>query len=156
MTEPTSNFKSSKPWFYVFLYGICMGIADIIPGISGGTIAFIMGFYKDLIESLKSINFNSLKYALKGDFRLISWEFLLALGSGIVFAFLTLIHLFNYILSHLPYREYLYASFCGLIAASAFIFAKKISRWSFSLILFFMLGLGISFALTNFQFCKSN
>lgn len=90
-----------------------MGAADIIPGISGGTVAFIMGFYNNLIESIKNVG----------------WQFLIPLALGISISFFLLASPFDYILGHPIYRIYLYSSFLGLILASTIYCANLIDRW---------------------------
>lgn len=93
-----------------------MGIADLIPGISGGTIAFLSGIYEDLLLGIQSIKLKN--------FRKIPWAFLLPLGSGIVAAFAAFTPLFNFLLKN--YASDTYAFFFGVITASTLIFLKKV------------------------------
>lgn len=104
-----------------------MGVADLIPGISGGTIAFLSGIYEELLASIGSIQFRA--------FKKIAWPFLLPLGSGIACAFLTLAPLLHHLLTN--YFQETYGFFFGVIAASTVIFVKqvKISRlWQWLLV----------------------
>ena len=81
----------------IFLKGFCMGIADIIPGVSGGTIAFLMGIYEELLESISSFDTGFLGLLLKGNikqaFTKTAWRFLLVLVTGILTAIFLLSHL---------------------------------------------------------------
>lgn len=149
MENPSSIKKSKHTWLSLFFCGICMGVADIIPGVSGGTIAFVMGFYQDLIESLKTFNLSSIKSFAQGNFQAIAWKFLGSLGLGVVVAFMCFIHFFNYLLSDPLYSQYLYATFTGLILASAWLFVKKIPAWNTKHALLLLLGVFLSFLLTN-------
>lgn len=130
-----------------------MGTADLVPGISGGTIAFILGFYQPLLEGLKSFNGRAFKFLLTGHLRAfahqIEWKFLLTLLSGIGFAFICLANFFHYILSHELYRIYLYATFLGLILASTVICLRLVQVWNYQTILGICLGAVVAFFLTE-------
>ena len=73
--------------FKLILSGLCMGSSDLIPGVSGGTICFILGIYTDLIESIRTFNLHALALLAKGRFWLfqkaVAWEFILSLGTGV-------------------------------------------------------------------------
>lgn len=147
------QLKSWRDWLSLFVCGICMGAADIVPGISGGTMAFIMGIYEDLLKSLSSINLTSLnhlfRFRLRAFFSSVGWEFLLALLSGIAFSFITLVHFFDSILNHEIYRTYLYAGFVGLIAASVAFCAKQLPHWQFKHVIAMGLGMVIAFFISG-------
>lgn len=100
----------------LFLCGLCMGTADAIPGISGGTVAFVMGFYDLLIGSLKN--------PLKG------WRVLIPLISGIATAFLTLAGFIHAILKNPAQKTCLYGLFFGLILVSIYFCCGKIRKWN--------------------------
>jgi putative membrane protein len=137
--------RSLREYFYITFCGMCMGAADIVPGISGGTIAFIMGFYKELLMSIKSIKFKSL-------FSSPPTKFLAFLLSGILFSILLLAPIFDRILNQETYRIYLYSGFLGLILASISLCFKEIKAWSASLFFGLLIG-GISaFILTSIEF----
>lgn len=137
----------------LIIQGMCMGAADIVPGISGGTMAFIMGIYEKLLLSINSINYANLRLLSHLQFRKffenVEWKFLLALLTGICFSFLSLANLFHYILNDPIWRIYLYSAFLGLIAASVYFCAKQIPEWKG--IHFVLLGIGmmIAWKLTN-------
>lgn len=153
MPAPKSLLGSIGKWLRLFFCGLCMGSADLIPGISGGTIAFIMGFYEPLIESLKTVNVGSLKLLATLQFRRFShvfaWPFLIPLGSGIATAFILLAGLFHQVLGHPVYRVYLYAAFFGLVAASFVFCAKQVRVWNGKKIAVLALGAVIAHLLTS-------
>ena len=109
-----------------------MGAADVVPGVSGGTIAFITGIYQELIDSIKSINFNTLKLFFTGKFKefwkQINGNFLLAVVIGIGISVLSLAKGLEYLLEHQPIL--IWSFFFGLIIASAIYIGKDISRWN--------------------------
>lgn len=122
MEEQREEFSKIR----LFFTGIAMGVADVIPGISGGTVAFLSGIYEKWLLSIQSLQLQS--------FRKIAWPFLVPLGAGIACGFLALAHVMNLLLSHDVYRIYLYALFFGLVLASAWQCGKKAeiktpSRW---------------------------
>src|SRR5687768_13818203 len=108
--EMPSPFALEKKWkgLYLFLCGLCMGAADLIPGISGGTIAFIMGFYDPLLQSIQTLNSQALKLLVRGQFRqfsqIVAWKFLLILLMGMLVSVVSLASLFYAVLSHEWYR----------------------------------------------------
>jgi putative membrane protein len=132
------KLKTFKDWIRQLFCGMCMGVADIIPGISGGTVAFIMGFYDDLLHSIKSV---------KPPFKNISWQFLLATLTGIAISMVTLANYITIILDHEVYRIYLYATFLGLILASIFFCGKQIRKWHPRYILLITTGAIIAYIL---------
>ncbi|MCE2983826.1 MAG: DUF368 domain-containing protein, partial [Parachlamydia sp.] len=137
----------------LFFCGLCMGAADLIPGISGGTIAFIMGFYSQLLESLKSINRANLQLLFKGEFKncfeKTGGRFLLPLMAGIATAILSLSRLIDALLSHEAARVYLYACFFGLILASFVYCIKQINSWSWRNAVLLLIGISVAYPLTK-------
>lgn len=115
----------------VAVKGACMGAADVIPGVSGGTIAFIMGIYDEFIGSLASINGEALKLLLKGRFsafwKHINGSFLLSLVAGIGISVIALAGLMQMLLSDFPIQTW--AFFFGLIVASSLFIIRGISGW---------------------------
>ncbi len=113
------------------LKGLCMGSADVIPGVSGGTIALITGIYEDLIQAIRSIDTAMLrkisKFDFKGALAHIRIRFLLSLFAGIGVAILSLARLMNYLLHHQP--VYTWSLFFGLIAASIVVVGRQIKNW---------------------------
>lgn len=116
-----------------FLAGLCIGVADLIPGISGGTVAIILGLYPSIIAALKSFDLLFLKRLYHGKwreaFQAIPWSFLLTLSAGIVLAIGSCVHLIDYLLSQPAYRQLLDATFLGFVVGSAFLMMKRIDHW---------------------------
>ena len=150
------NASKQKPsnwlqWLQLFFAGMCVGTADLVPGISGGTVAFILGYYEELFNSIKSVNYQSIKLLLqfrfKEAFQVIAWKFLLFFLLGIVFAMAMLASVVDFLLNHPIYREYLYAVFMGLIVASIVFCFRLIKKWKASHCLILSLGLVTAFFL---------
>lgn len=147
------QIRTAKDWLRLICCGLCMGTADIIPGISGGTIAFIMGFYEDLLNSIKSFNALAFSKLIHGRFReffnMISWKFLIGLVSGIAIAMVCLAHIVIYILNHEQYRVLLYAAFFGLIIAAAILCGLQLKSWTAGHLFIFLMTAVIAFFLTG-------
>lgn len=123
----------------VALKGFFMGAANVVPGVSGGTIALITGIYKDLIDALNSLMEKATWKALfRGDFkefwRLVRGTFLLWLAIGVVLSVFSLAKLMTYVLEFYPVQTW--AFFFGLIVASAILMFKDIKGWGIREILF--------------------
>ena len=116
-----------KKNFFTFLKGVAMGTVDIIPGVSGGTMALILKIYDKIIDQLQKINLVLLKNFLKGRFQLvftqIDLRFLLALILGIGTAIMSLAHIISWGLEKYP--VYLFSLFFGLIIASSILLIPK-------------------------------
>ncbi len=116
---------------WLYLKGLAMGAADVVPGVSGGTVAFITGIYTELLDSIKGINLAALQTLIqqgpKAAWQAINGTFLLVLGAGILTALLTLARVLHYLLLHHP--ELLWSFFFGLIVWSSVHVGREISRW---------------------------
>ena len=123
--------KGFLKYLMVTVKGICMGAADVIPGVSGGTIAFMTGIYEDLVGSINNINITALKLLFTGKFKQfwkhINGNFLLSLITGILISILSLAKLMQYLLNHQPIQTW--AFFFGLIVASSIFILKGIKAW---------------------------
>jgi putative membrane protein len=108
-----------------------MGAADVVPGVSGGTIAFIFGIYEELLDSIRSIDAQAIGLALRLRWRAllqrVAWPFLLALGSGILLAIFTLSRGLEWMFEHQP--ALLYGFFFGLVGASVITIRGRVKRW---------------------------
>src|SRR5690606_16887076 len=142
--------RSFLGYLLVTLKGIAMGAADVVPGVSGGTIAFISGIYEELISSIDNIRFSALKDIKKDGFQIV-WKrlngpFLLSLLVGIAISILSLAKLIKWLLENKPLL--LWAFFFGLVVASVFIIGKSITKWSVAVLLFIIIGDIISYYIT--------
>ena len=122
--------------------GACMGAADVIPGVSGGTIAFIMGIYGELLNSIKSINGEAFRLFFSGKFvafwKHINGTFLASLFAGILISVFSLARLMKYLLEFHPIQ--LWSFFFGLILASAVYILKGLDKWSIQNIISLLVG----------------
>lgn len=146
------QLRSASDWVWYLFCGLCMGAADLVPGISGGTIAFIMGYYEPLIHNIKSINRQTISMLLRLRLRelsqVIAWKFLLALLLGIVLALALFSQAITAVLNHETYRVYLFAAFFGLILASASFCGRRIKNWHWHYLAAFSVGVAIAYFLT--------
>jgi putative membrane protein len=124
--------RQLKDYFRLTVYGFCMGSANVVPGVSGGTIAFILGVYEELIDAINSANLAFFRrlftFRLREAFDRFPWRFLLALGLGIVLAIFTLARGLTWAFGYHP--ELVWAFFFGLVLASAVVMRKRVARWS--------------------------
>ena len=132
------------------LKGIGMGAADVVPGVSGGTIAFIVGIYEELLDSIKSINPTNIKLLLKGQFKAF-WEainanFLLSIVCGIGISIFSLAELITYLLEHHPML--VWSFFFGLVLASTWFVSKDIKKWNWKSISSYIAGIVIAYYIT--------
>ena len=131
-----------KNYLTVGIKGVCMGAADVIPGVSGGTIAFITGIYDQLVGSIASINAKAFRLLLQGRFkdfwRHINGGFLLSLIAGIGLSVITLAGLMQMLLTTYPIQTW--AFFFGLIVASSIFILRGISGWHLREFIMVILG----------------
>ncbi|WP_375235546.1 DUF368 domain-containing protein [Winogradskyella sp.] len=124
--------RSFFSYLTIIFKGIAMGAADVVPGVSGGTIAFISGIYEELIESIDKINLGVFKIwktdGFKTAWNSINGTFLVALFSGIAISILSLAKLIKWLLHNEPVL--LWSFFFGLVLASILYIAKQIKNWS--------------------------
>jgi putative membrane protein len=131
-----------NPKVLLFLKGFLMGVCDIIPGVSGGTIAFITGIYDKLVHSITLFNKDLLKAVLNFDIgtvkKHVPWGFLIPLGSGIAMALISTSRLVHYLLNH--HAIYTWSVFTGLILASVVFLSKEIQWKKFENLIIFLIG----------------
>jgi putative membrane protein len=140
---------SMKKYFLLYAKGIAMGAADVVPGVSGGTIAFISGIYDELLRSIASVP-EALMQLLRGRVK-AAWQtanatFLLVLLAGILTSILSLARLITYLLAHHPVP--VWSFFFGLILVSVYLVGRDIGRWNWSRCLSFLLGLAFAYWIT--------
>lgn len=141
-----------------FFKGFGMGAANVIPGVSGGTIAIITGIFERLVDSLKSFDFKAIKLIFKGKFKeFIKYTdliFLLTVFLGAGISVLTIAKLLEYLFNNFPI--YIWAYFFGLILASVIFIAKTIEKWNFSVILSFIIGTLVAISISFLNPAKEN
>lgn len=130
--HPVDSNRSFADFLTLSLKGFCMGIADVIPGISGGTIAFMLEIYEDLITAIRSFDGTFLRLLLRGDLKqaqeAVAWRFLGALFFGIGCAIVLFSKVVSWLLVNQPVLTN--AFFFGLIVATVPIIAKAMKQWS--------------------------
>lgn len=132
------------------LKGCAMGAADVVPGVSGGTIAFIAGIYEELVDSIKSINLHALKLLftlkLKAFWQQINGSFLFSILLGIGISIFSLAKLMTWLLEHYPIQ--IWSFFFGLIIASTVLVAKEIQRWHAGTVIALIIGAAVAYVIT--------
>jgi len=136
---------------YLFLKGLAMGAANKVPGVSGGTVSFVFGFYEELIYSFRKVNITAFKLLFNGRFKsfyhYVNGPFLLLVMGGSIFSYFSISLLLDYLLMH--YQLYVWSWFFGMIIGSIYYIGKDFGDWNFknitSLIIGASIGLSISF-----------
>ena len=146
----TSNFK---PFFSVFCKGMAMGIADIIPGVSGGTIAFISGIYERFLNALKSFNIQLLRHLIQGDFRKAADHIDLAFLGSLLLGIFSGIALFSSFLKYMleSHPIVINAFFFGLIVGVSYILLRAFKAYSLKTLGWLMLGIVVSWGMINWS-----
>lgn len=145
-------------YFWVFLKGMAMGAADIVPGVSGGTIAFISGIYEELIRSINNIQPSLLgiwkKEGFNAFWKAVNGSFLLSLLTGIAISVLSLARGISWLLTHQPVL--LWSFFFGLVLASVLYVAKSIQGWNLSVLLMGLLGAVLAYGVVSLPVSETN
>jgi putative membrane protein len=132
MEESKNKKRSLLDYFWISARGFAMGAADVVPGVSGGTMAFILGIYDELLDAIHAVDMNFIRRILtfkwKEAFAEFPWKFLLALALGLGTAVLTLANALHWALENKP--VYIWAFFFGLIVASIITVRKRVGSWS--------------------------
>lgn len=142
--------RKSKDYLLLALKGMGMGAADVVPGVSGGTIAFIVGIYEELIDSIKSINLKTIKlfFTLKwiAFFKAINGAFLFSVLAGILISVFSLAKLITWLLETHPIL--VWSFFFGLVLASTYFVSKQIKIWDWKRWLSFFIGAVTAYYIT--------
>lgn len=142
--------KQIQQYINLVLKGFAMGAANVIPGVSGGTIALITGVFERLINAIKSFDIKAIKLLFKGRIKelieYVDLYFLIAIFSGMIASIVSLAKLLEYLFTNYPIL--VWAFFFGLILASVYYVGKRIKKWSFSVILTFIIGTSIAIVIS--------
>lgn len=143
--------RTFKDYFIILLKGMAMGAADVVPGVSGGTIAFISGIYQELVESISGIKPNLISTWKNEGFKAMWFQangnFLLALLGGIFISIFSLMKLVHYLLEFHPIK--LWAFFFGLVLASILYIGKQIKQWSAITVIALLISALVAFGITQ-------
>lgn len=143
--------RSLSDKFFLFIKGLSMGAANKVPGVSGGMISFVLGFYEEMIYSFKKINYKAFLLLINGRFKsfynYVNGTFLLLVMGGSIFSYFSVSLIIDYFLQH--YELYVWSAFFGMIIGSIFYISKEFNDWNktnrLSLIIGIVLGISISF-----------
>ncbi len=142
--------RTPKDYAVLVLKGIGMGAADVVPGVSGGTIALIVGIYEELVNSIKSVNLHALKLLFTFKFadfwRQINGSFLLSVVSGILISIYSLAKLVTFLLENHPVM--IWAFFFGLVLSSIYYVVKNVSEWNVMNVFMFLVGTAVAYYIT--------
>lgn len=143
--------RSLREYLSVTLKGMAMGAADVVPGVSGGTIAFISGIYEELISTISGVDLSLLKTWKNEGFKAmwlqLNGGFIVSLFLGILISVFTLMRLANYLLQNHPVL--IWSFFFGLVLASIWYVAKQIPKWNFKIIIALILGAAVALYVTS-------
>jgi putative membrane protein len=147
-----------KEYLGYFFKGMAVGVANIIPGVSGGTIALITGIFERLIEAIKSFDLTALNLLLKGKWNEFviktDFYFLVSIFTGVIAALVSLARLFDYLFHHYP--VYIWAFFFGLVLASVYYVGKSVEKWRTSVVIAFIIGTAIAAIVSFINPAKEN
>ncbi|MCL6219974.1 DUF368 domain-containing protein [Zunongwangia pacifica] len=143
--------RSLREYLSITLKGMAMGAADVVPGVSGGTIAFISGIYEELISTISGIDLSLLKTwkteGFKAMWLQLNGGFIVSLLLGILISLFTLMRLANYLLQNHPVL--IWSFFFGLVLASIWYVAKQIPKWNFKIVIALILGAAVALYVTS-------
>lgn len=143
--------RTIKDFVVIGLKGMAMGAADVVPGVSGGTIAFISGIYEELLTSISNVNFSLLKTlksnGIKAAWKQVNGSFLLSLFIGIFVSIVSLAKAIKWMLENEPIL--LWSFFFGLVLASIIYIAKQITKWNVFTFILLVLGASLAFYITT-------
>ncbi len=148
--EKTRNLSDK---IFLFIKGLAMGAANKVPGVSGGTVAFVAGFYEELIYSLQKINRKAFMLLInrrfRGFYQYVNGRFLLLIFAGSTFSYFSVSRVLDYFLQH--YELFVWSTFFGMILGSIYYIAKDFKDWSKQNIITIIIGivLGVSISLMN-------
>jgi putative membrane protein len=150
-TNQSTTNRSLKDYIIISLKGMAMGAADVVPGVSGGTIAFISGIYEELLSSISSFNFGLIKTlrkeGIKSVWKQVNANFLLALFIGIFISIVSLAKAIKWLLENEPVL--LWSFFFGLVLASIIYIGKQITKWNIGSIVILIAGAGLAYYITT-------
>jgi len=143
--------RKIKDYFTIGLKGMAMGAADTVPGVSGGTIAFISGIYEELITTIGNVDYSLIKEWKENGFsafwKKLNGSFITALLLGVLISVFTFMRLASYLLDNHPIL--IWSFFFGLVIASIWFVAKQISQWKVSSFIGLIVGALVAFYITT-------
>jgi putative membrane protein len=152
MTVTTRKKRGPGQYVGLVLRGMAMGASDIVPGVSGGTMAFILGIYEELIQSIRDVAQPGFVKAaitlkLREALAILNWPFLLSVGTGILLSIFTLSQILESLLENQP--VYLWSFFFGLVLSSIWVVSKRIKVWRLSYVAALLLAAAAAYLLVG-------
>lgn len=143
--------RSLVDYLKISLKGMAMGAADVVPGVSGGTIAFISGIYEELITTISGVNLGLLSTwksdGFKAMWKELNGNFILALFAGILVSVFSVMRLANYLLENHPVL--IWSFFFGLVIASIWFVGKQIPKWNWEIFAALLAGAAVAFYIVS-------
>lgn len=155
MANKTRTFSDKV---FLFLKGLAMGAANKVPGVSGGTVAFVAGFYEELIYSLQKVNVKAFKLLLDGRFKsffqYINGRFIVLLFAGSLFSYFSVSQILDYFIRN--YELYVWSAFFGMIIGSIYYISKDFNVWRWQNIISILIGIICGIAISFMNPAKEN
>ena len=152
------NTRTFSDKVLLFIKGVAMGAANKVPGVSGGTVAFVTGFYEELIYSLQKINRKALMLLVnkrfRGFYQYVNGRFLLLVFAGSTFSYFSVSKVLDYFIKH--YELFVWSLFFGMILGSIYYIAKDFNDWNRKNIITIIIGVGIGVAISFMSPAKEN
>jgi len=153
-----SKERSFSDNFFLFIKGLSMGAANKVPGVSGGTVAFVTGFYEELIYSLQKVNGKAFKLLLNGRFKSFfqytNAKFIALIFGGSIFSYFSVSLLLDYLIRN--YELYVWSSFFGMIIGSIYYISKQFNDWRLKNIIGIAIGIALGIAISFMSPAKEN
>ena len=144
--------------FFLFIKGLSMGAANKVPGVSGGTVSFVLGFYEEMIYSFQKINYKAFLLLINGRYKsfyyYINAPFLLLLFGGSMFSYFSVSLVLDYLLRN--YELYVWSSFFGMILGSIYYISKNFNDWRTKNVIAMVIGIGLGIAISFMSPAKEN
>lgn len=142
--------RSFTDKIYLFIKGLAMGAANKVPGVSGGTVSFVLGFYEELIYSFRKINLKAFKLLFSGKFKSFykytNGQFLTLIMGGSIFSYFSVSLILDYFLKH--YELYVWSCFFGMIIGSIYYIGKDFGKWTRVNFIYLLFGVSLGLALS--------
>ena len=147
-----------KDYLIISFKGLAMGAADAVPGVSGGTIAFISGIYEELVSTISNVNISLFKTLFKKGliafWKQANGNFILALLSGIIISYVSFMRIAKYLLEN--HAVLIWSFFLGLIIASIYFVGKQITKWNLAVIIALIIGALIAYFISTLPVLATN
>lgn len=144
--------------FFLFIKGLSMGAANKVPGVSGGTVSFVLGFYEEMIYSFRKINYKAFLLLINGRFKsfynYVNGSFLLLVFGGSMFSYFTVSLVLDYLLKN--HELYVWSSFFGMILGSIYFISKDFNDWRIRNVISLIVGASIGLAISFMSPAKEN